>query len=128
MSVSARAALMAGIATVTASAVFIAPSVQPLPPPKPSIQLAAQANIQLTAQPADYFSQLAEWWQPIFWPSAGKPFPAPPDIGPSPTPGEFEDAIKSTYDAIEPWVEWCFEVATYVVGWIPWVGWLSGQI
>ena len=41
MSISARSVLMAGVATVTASAVLIAPSVQPLPPPKPAIQLAA---------------------------------------------------------------------------------------
>ena len=126
MSISARAALMAGVATVTASAVLVAPSVQPLPPPKPTIQLAA--DVQLTAQPADYFSQLADWWQPIFWPSASETFPPPPNIGPSPTPAGFEDAIISTYHAIEPWVEWGFQVATYAVGWIPWVGWLSGQI
>src|SRR5262249_5994713 len=32
------------------------------------------------------------------------------------------------YHAIEPWVRYGFEVATYAVGWIPYVGWLSGQI
>ena len=50
--------------------------------------------------------------------------------GPSPTPNdfEFEDAIINTYHAIEPWVRYGFEVATYAVGWIPWVGWLAPQI
>ena len=38
------------------------------------------------------------------------------------------DAIIGIYNAIEPWVRWGFEVATYAVGWIPYVGWLSGQI
>lgn len=41
---------------------------------------------------------------------------------------EFEDAIINTYHVIEPWVRYGFEVATYAVGWLPWVGWLSPQI
>jgi hypothetical protein len=125
MSISARAALMAGVATVTASAVLIAPSVQPLPQPKPAIRLAA--NVQLTAQPADYFSQLGEWWQPIFWPSAGQPFPPPP-TEPLPTPTSIVSGLEGAYHAIEPWVRYGFELATYAVGWVPYVGWLSGQI
>ena len=67
----------------------------------------------------------------IIPPSAGQSFPTPPKIpGPSPTPTdfEFEDAIINTYHAIEPWVRYGFEVATYAVGWIPWVGWLAPQI
>jgi hypothetical protein len=65
----------------------------------------------------------------IIPPSAGQPFPTPPQIpGPSPTPNEFEDAIKNTYVAIEPWVQYGFELGTYAVGWIPWVGWLAPQI
>ena len=35
MKISARSVLMAGVATLTASAVAIAPSVQPPPPPTP---------------------------------------------------------------------------------------------
>ncbi|MCV7072677.1 hypothetical protein H7H73_22250 [Mycobacterium rufum] len=41
---------------------------------------------------------------------------------------EFEDAIINTYHAIEPWVRYGFELATYAVGWVPWVGWLAPQI
>ena len=37
-------------------------------------------------------------------------------------------AIKNLYNAVEPWVEWGFDVAAYVVSWIPWVGLLSPQI
>jgi hypothetical protein len=125
MNISARTALMAGVATVTASAVLIAPSVQPLPPPKPTVQLVA--DVQLTAQPADYFSQLADWWQPIFWPSASSSFPTPPPVL-SPTPGSVADTLEWAYHAIEPWVEYGFDVAEYVVGWIPYAGWFSGQI
>ena len=41
---------------------------------------------------------------------------------------QFEDAIKNTYVAIEPWVHYGFQIAQYAVGWIPWVGWLAPQI
>lgn len=64
----------------------------------------------------------------IIPPSLGQPFPTPDLPGPSPTPNEFEDAIINTYFVIEPWVRYGFEVATYAVGWVPWVGWLSPQI
>ena len=59
MTISARAALMAGVATVTASAVLVAPSVQPLPPPKPTIQLAADSSALQPSDPiSDYIAQL----------------------------------------------------------------------
>jgi hypothetical protein len=125
MKISTRSVLMAGLATVTASAVLIAPSVQPLPPPKPTVQLVA--DIQQTALPADYFSQLAEWWQPIFLPSANRPFPPPPTV-PLPTPGSVASGLEVAYHAIEPWVRYGFELAQYALGWVPYVGWLSGQV
>ncbi|ULP38136.1 hypothetical protein MJO55_06835 [Mycolicibacterium rufum] len=63
-------------------------------------------------------------------PSASRPtFPPPPTIPPPVvTAFEFEDAIINTYHAIEPWVRYGFELATYAVGWVPWVGWLAPQI
>jgi len=62
-------------------------------------------------------------------PSATQPIPPPPTIpAPSPTPAGFDDAIINAYHAIEPWVRWGFELATYAVGWVPWVGWLAPQI
>jgi hypothetical protein len=128
MTISARSALMAGIATVTASAVLIAPSVEPLPPPKPAIQLAASSvSAQPLALPAQYSAQLAEWWQELFLPSADRPFPSPP-TEPLPTPGSIPSSLEAAYHAIEPWVQYGFEIAQYAVGWIPYVGWLSGQI
>jgi PE family len=38
------------------------------------------------------------------------------------------DAIKAGYNAIEPWVQYGFELAQYVVAWVPWVGWFAPQI
>ncbi|MDA2890582.1 hypothetical protein PDG61_06650 [Mycolicibacterium sp. BiH015] len=37
-------------------------------------------------------------------------------------------AIKNLYNAVEPWVYWGFEVAQYVVGWIPVAGYFAPQI
>lgn len=62
-------------------------------------------------------------------PSASRPAPpSPPAPQPVVTAAEFEDAIINTYHAIEPWVRYGFELGTYVVGWVPWVGWLAPQI
>ena len=69
MKISARSVLMAGVATVTASAVVIAPSVQPLPPPRPTIQLAAAVQPVVPPQfdPVAFLIGLP--------PSVGVPFP-----------------------------------------------------
>jgi hypothetical protein len=51
-----------------------------------------------------------------------------------PAPAQFAiapnlaDTIDSVYIAVEPWVQYGFEVATAVVRWIPYVGWFAGQI
>ncbi|WP_131809479.1 hypothetical protein [Mycolicibacterium iranicum] len=37
-------------------------------------------------------------------------------------------AIKNIYNAVEPWVDWGFELAQYVVGWIPVAGYFAPQI
>lgn len=33
-------------------------------------------------------------------------------------------AIESAYLAIEPWVRYGFQLASYAVGWVPWIGWI----
>ena len=38
------------------------------------------------------------------------------------------NTIDSIYIAVEPWVQYGFEVATAVVRWIPYVGWFAGLI
>ncbi len=39
-----------------------------------------------------------------------------------------DSLIKNVYNAVEPWVQYGFELATYAVGWVPYVGWLAPQI
>ena len=38
------------------------------------------------------------------------------------------DTIDNVYIAVEPWVQYGFQVATAIVAWIPFVGWFAGQI
>src|SRR6478752_9467125 len=156
MTVRGKRIATAGIALVSASAIAIAPTVQ-VPPRAavPVVHLAAATSAKWGWPPAQQpnpaqQSKLAQQPQSpaqqsnalgalfsldlgrfIVPPSAGQSFPAPPKVpgpAPAPTDFEFEDAIINTYHAIEPWVRYGFQVATYAVGWIPWVGWLSPQI
>jgi hypothetical protein len=122
MKISARSALMAGVATVTASAVLVAPSVQPLRPPKPAIQLAAavQPLAQPQFDPAAFLIGIP--------PSLGTAFPTPQPPPPAPTPGAIGSSIKDIYNSVEFWVDYGFEVGAWAFGWVPWIGWLAPQI
>jgi hypothetical protein len=127
MEISGRAVVMAGIATVAASAVAIAPSVQPLPPPERTVQLTAA--VQPLAQQENLLSILltdpVRLLGPAVTPGTITPPPAPEAISIAPN---LADTIDNVYLGVEPWVRWGFQVATDVLGWVPWVGWLSGQI
>src|SRR6476620_9767098 len=148
MTVGVKRIATASIALVSASAIAIAPTVQAPPraavpvvhlaaatsqkwgwPPAQQPNLAQQSTLarqpQAPAQQSNALGALfsLDLGRFIIPPSAGQSFPTPPKIpGPSPAPTdfEFEDAIINTYHAIEPWVCYGFEVATYAVGWIPW--------
>ena len=128
MKISARSVLMAGVATVTANAVAMAPSVQPPPQPAPAIQLAAA--VQPPDEPGPHLLQIL-LTDPTRLLGPARPIGT---ITPPPAPIEFSiapnlaDTIDNVYIAVEPWVRYGFQVATDIVGWIPWVGWLAGQI
>ncbi|WP_319449450.1 MULTISPECIES: hypothetical protein [unclassified Mycobacterium] len=125
MHVSVRSYLTAGVATVTAATLAFVPSVaesapQSMQAPTPIVR-ASSAPFRLAAavQPtAPLPGLLTDWLQ-----SAVVPSSAPAAVGAS-----VDSAIKNVYDAVEPWVRYGFEVATYVVGWVPVVGWLAPQI
>ena len=135
MDISFRSCMTAGVATITATAVAFGPAVQeprhPAPPApvvqvaSPPVKLAAQVQpLALTDVP----NLLVGWLERfIVPPSASQSFPAPPS-GPSAAPQSVTGTLEWAYHAIEPWVRYGFEVATYAVGWVPYVGWLSGQI
>jgi hypothetical protein len=127
MDISLRSIITAGISTATATSLVCAPSVQPPPPPERTVQLTAAVQ-QLPPQ------------EPLLSILRTDPLrllgPAVPlgTLPPAPTPTaipiapNLADTIDSVYIAVEPWVQYGFEVAAYALGWVPWVGWLSGQI
>ncbi len=149
MTVSVRSCLTTVVATIAAATIAFVPSVrEPAPSapdvrvPTPAIQLAAQvrppitgpvgieptAQVQSLVTTAALPDLLVEWVQRIFVPpSASAPFPTP-QFPPVVAPTSIGSSIKGIYNAVEPWVEWGFDVAAYAVGWIPWVGWLAPQI
>ncbi|AKN16426.1 PE family protein [Mycobacterium haemophilum DSM 44634] len=42
--------------------------------------------------------------------------------------GSIGTAIENLYLAVEPWVQYGFNLLSYVVGWVPWIGILAPQI
>jgi hypothetical protein len=133
MKVFGKKLATASIALVSVGAIAVAPTVQAPPRPVPAVQLAAATSPTVVQPPAQQSNVLGALFSLdlsrfIIPPSAGQPFPTPPQIpGPS-LNNEFEDAIKNTYVFIEPWVHYGVQWAVYAVGWVPWVGWLAPQI
>ena len=143
-------ALAAGVAVISAVTVAIAPSVKaPVPAAPvtsaarvvfPAVDLAAAVQPRANPtgpQPTVAQAQIAQASLPnllvdfvrriVVPPSANAPFPTPqfpPVVGGT----SVSSLIKNTYNAVEPWVQWGFELAAYAVGWVPYVGWLAPQI
>ncbi|WP_131588711.1 hypothetical protein [Mycolicibacterium phlei] len=131
MSAAVRSMLAAGAAVVTATALTVAAPEPAAPAPKAATSHVAAAPLRLTAavQPlavTDLPDLLTGWVQNLV-PSAGAGVPTP-QVQPLALGTSIGTFIENAYMTIEPWVEWGFELAAYVVGWIPWVGLLAPQI
>ncbi len=136
MGISVRSYLTIGVATVTAATFAFVPSVkepaavashpQTVQVASPPIKLAALVQPSVTA--TNLPDLVFEWLQRVTVPpSAGATFPTPqfpPVVGGN----SISSVVENTYNAVEPWVQWGFEVAAYAVGWVPYVGWLAPQI
>jgi hypothetical protein len=129
--------MTAGVAVVAASSVVVGVTVAPPPPSSPAPPISAtSAAVELTAVVASTSSTPAPDNIPTLFdeirrgiiPSFGAAPPTPPPALTVAATSNANQAIKNIYNAVEPWVRYGFEVATYAVGWIPYVGWLSGQI
>lgn len=151
---SVRSYLLAGVAAVGAAAVAFAP-VQALPPDiavtaeQPVLDASASreavallAAVQgLAVRPAsppvaptaptpDEVQAAVTAIQELAAPGAPATTAAADsaiEVGTAAFPGA-ANAIKDVYNLIEPYVAWGVEVAQWAVGWVPWVGLLSGQI
>jgi hypothetical protein len=135
MAISLRPLISATVVATVAATIAIAPSTQEPRPSPSAVNLRATSQaLQLTAAvqplvaPTEAPRLLVDWLQRVIIPpSASAPFPTP-HFPPTVSPVSLGSSIKWVYDAVEPWVEWGFDVAAYAVGWIPWVGWLAPQI
>jgi hypothetical protein len=126
MNNSAKKVLIAAITLISAGAIAIAPTVSPPTPRPAAVQLSAA--VQPLSQPIDPFTFIVDWAERIVIPpSLGAPVPPPPTVT-IPTATSIGGTIKNVYNAIEPWVQYGFDLAAYAVGWIPYVGWLAPQI
>lgn len=137
MTKTVRSARTAGIAVMTAATLAFVPSVaQPTPRPvampaaalrvaSPAIELSASVQPLSTAALP---SLLTNWLETIVVPpSASAPVPIPA-VQQAAVGTSIDSFIKNTYNTVEPWVRYGFELATYAVGWVPYVGWLAPQI
>ena len=130
MAVSFRRCLTAMIAVVMTVSVVSAATVDPVKPrptPTPTITLMAAVTLVPTAAASTSSATLIDQIQRGIIPSLGAPLPTPP-VTSSSSSSNLNQGIKNLYNAVEPWVRYGFELATYAVGWVPWVGWLAPQI
>ncbi|MGO4444243.1 hypothetical protein AB4Z42_12890 [Mycobacterium sp. 2YAF39] len=147
---SLRSATLPGVIMLVVSAVVLAPvRPAPAPMPVPAVRLvAAVLPTQQAPQPPTQSTQLGApgmllapptaatdlpnllvgWLERIIVPpSASAPFPQP-NFPPVVAGSSIDSAIKNVYNAVEPWVQYGFELAAYAVGWVPYVGWLAPQV
>ena len=129
MSISARSALLAGAATITASAVMLAPSVQPLPRrcrgARDGCRRPAGA-VTATRRTARSRAAVGSSTGPgRRGSSARRRSAGGPNRRSSAFPG-LGNAIITAYNIIEPWVAYGVDLADYALGWIPF-GWLIGD-
>lgn len=124
--ISYRSLLTAGIAGVTAAALVVAPAITP---PPAAEQQPVSVSVRHTAATVPMVLN-----SPLGPASAIVPPTPPPAIASLAVPGttsvasDINTAIQNIYNWGEKWVRWGFDVATWAVGWVPWIGWFAGQI
>ena len=130
MTVSVRSYLTVGVAALAASAVAVAPVQAPAPQSISTAAVRLSAAVQPLVEPANVAAGV------LGLVSTPKPaVPKPAAAGSTGTPraavtanNSAGDAIINAYNAIQPWVQWGFEVGAWVVGYVPYAGYFGSQI
>src|SRR6476620_2058807 len=115
--ISIRSLSTAGIAMIAAGAITLTPAMQPLP--AEHLTPAVTASAQVVRQPV---------WPAVNLLASTGVLSDPPVPTAFLSASNINHAIKDTYNRFEPWVQYGFEVAAYVVAWIPIVDWFAPQI
>lgn len=128
MTVSMRSTLAAGLAAATVSAAAVVPVTHPGSAAITLPSIALSASVLPFTQPAAAAAG-AVLGDNAPRPAAAAALPAFPGPITVSATGSAGDTIISAYNAIEPWVQWGFEVAAWAVSYLPWpLGWLGQQI
>ena len=123
MGIRTRSVLMAAVTLVSAGAITFTQSVEPAPPPRPR----PAPTVRLVAAMQPLIQPHQQGQQPVVSVLLDSPA-APPTALAIPIAPNLANTIDNIYTTVEPWVQYGFEVAAAAVSWIPYVGWLSGQI
>jgi len=115
MTVSVRSYLTVGVAALAASAVAVAPVHPPAPQSLSTAAVRLSAAVQPLLQPVNAAAAVLGLVSVQTAPAAV----AAASAG---------DAIINAYNAIEPWVQWGFEVGAWAVGYVPYAGYFGSQI
>ncbi len=123
MTVSVRSYLAAGLAAATMSAVAV------IPVTLPRIDAITLPSIELSAAVLPLVQPVTAAAGAVLGtatPAAAATAAADPVAAAT---GSTGDMIINAYNALEPWVQWGFEVAAWAVSYLPWpLGWLGQQI
>jgi hypothetical protein len=123
MTVSVRSYLAAGLAAATMSAVAV------IPVTLPRIDAVTLPSIELSAAVLPLVQPVTAAAGAVLGtatPAAAATAAADPVAAAT---GSTGDMIINAYNALEPWVQWGFEVAAWAVSYLPWpLGWLGQQI
>jgi hypothetical protein len=128
MTVSVRSFLAAGLAAATVSAVMLVPVSTPR---TDALTLSTDAftwsSIELSSielSPIELSAAVAALPAP-FTPATAAANPGPVAAA----TGSAGEAIINTFNAVEPFVQYGFELAAWAAGYLPWpIGWLGQQI
>ncbi len=116
-----RSVLVAGVATVTVGAAAL--SMPPTVSAQTRENIPVPSAFSLTARSTPLSASL-----PSTLPASIELGSLEPEVLELVESTSINSAIKNIYNAVEPWVAWGFELAQYVVGWIPVAGYFAPQI
>jgi hypothetical protein len=129
---SARSAMAAGVSMLAVSAAVIAPvQPTPVPAPEPTVRLAAAVQPLKPGKEPPHIPALlrsSALLETSAVQAALPGLPGVPSLFAVPIAPGLANSIDNLYLDIEPWVQYGFEVATYALAWVPYVGFLSGLI